>query len=364
MKKARFILLSAMMIVALLSVGVVSSALKERTEFKPPVSTLTATPAPEVFGRDGIPISRYLQINPISITPEYVIFSDRVAEIFTYDHEDIESGISQIVEAMQYVPTGISKYLLVAPTRIVFENESCQEYSDIVLSAINEVYTAMPSDIQTIYVTDTLAAHQNEYIYFRTEPLWTSLGAYYAAGAYCNVSRAMLPDISQYIENRFTGYVGVLKNETGTETLTEVPDYVAFYLANGMKNEQTITVRLNEDEYVTYDSPVISQARMGADIYVGGYFSHSIIEGSGTNGKSLMIVGDKYAKTFAGWMIPCYEQIILVDPSYFAGTDAEFMQMFADYGITDFLILENVQNLGDSIVNSRINHLLTGTTPE
>jgi len=363
MKRVRFILLSALMIVALLSVGAISSLLQKRAEFKPPVSTFSSSPTKEVFGKDGIPIDHFLQIDPLQITPEHIIFSDRVLEVFTYSQADIQSGASKIIQATQNVPEGVNKYLLIAPTRIAFEGEAYREYSDDVVSAISEAYSVMPSDISTVDVVDPLLAHRSEYLYFRTDHSWTAMGAYYAAGAFCGTTGITQPDITKYREYRFTGYVGALEEITETDSLLDFPDFVAFYIADGMKNEQTITARITSDEYVTYDSPTISQARMGTDIYIGGYFSHTVIDGDVINGKVLMIVGDDYAKSFAGWMIPCYEKIILVDPRYFEGSDSEFMQMFTDYSITDFLILENVQNSGDSILNTRINQILTGSTP-
>lgn len=363
MKRAKFILLSVLMTAALLLVGTVSTILQKKDEFIPPVPTFISAPVAEVFGKDGIPIDHALQYDPLQITSEHIIFSDRVLEIFTYSQKETQFGASKINHAMQSVPDGINKYLIIAPTRIITEDEAYMEYSDDISTAISETYSAMPSDVIGVNVSDPLLSHLNEYLFFRTEHTWTSMGAYYAALAYCQASGVTPPDISKYREYRFTGYVGALKEMTQTDSLLDFPDYVAFYMSDGMKNEQTITARLSIDEFVTYDSPAISQARMGTDIYIGAYFSHTIIEGDVTNGKALMIVGDEFAKSFAGWMIPCYEKIVLVDPRYFAGSDAEFMQMFADYQITDFLILENAQNLGESILNTRINQLLTGSTP-
>lgn len=362
MKRIRFFLLSALMIAALLSAGIFSSLLHKSEEFIRPVST--SAPTKEIFGKDGLPIDHPLDISPLQVTAEHIVFSDRVLQLFSLDPTNLLSGSSKISEAMQNVPTGIDKYLLIAPTRIVFEDEAYRLYSGDIAAAISETYSFMPSDVKSVDVTVRLAAHNSEYLYFRTEPNWTSMGAYYAAEEFCETAGITLPDLSKYREYRFTGYVGAFRKIMQTESLIDFPDYVAFYLSDGMKNEQTITARLSSEEYITYDSPSVSQARMGTDIFIGAYFSQTIIEGDAQNGKVMMIVGDEYAKAFAAWMIPCFEKIVLIDPRYFAGSDVEFMRMFDDYKITDFIILENAQNLGESILNNRIHQIFTGSTPE
>ncbi len=362
MKKIRFFLLSALMIAALLSAGVFSSLLHRSEEFIQPISTPAS--ALEVFGKDGLPIDHLLEIEPLQVTTEHIVFSDRVLQLFNSKPEDLLTGALKISEAMQNVPSGIRKYLLIAPTRIAYEDEAYRQYSGDVLSAISETYSFVPSDVTSIDVTVKLGTHISEYLYFRTDHSWTAMGAYYAADAYCEAAGITPPDLSKYREYRFAGYVGAFRKVTQTESLIDFPDYISFYISDGMKNEQTITSRLSSTEYITYDSPSVSQARMGTDIFVGSYFSHSIIQGEAQNGKVIMIVGDEYAKAFTAWMIPCCEKIVLIDPRYFAGTDSEFMQMFTDYQVTDFMILENAQNLGESILNKRIHQILTGSTPE
>jgi len=357
-------MISALMIAALLSVGVISSLFLKNIEAVRIASTSPPVPIEEIFGPDGLPSDTLLQTDPVQITETYVIFTDRVLEILNVTPAQLLTGGAKISEAMQNVPTGINKCLLVAPSRIAFEEEACPEESADVLTAIRETYSRMPSDVITIDVAEKLSAHEGEYLYFRTAPSWTAMGAFFGASAYCESSGITPPELLQYRESRFTGYSGVFQAVPEASSLLNFPDYVAFYISDGMTNKQTITAHFSTGEYITYDSPSVSQARMGNDIFVGGYFSHAIIEGDGQDGKIIMIVGDDYAKSFAIWMIPCYERIVIIDPRFYNGSDSDFMNMFDDYRVTDFLILEGAVNLGESILNTRIHQLLTGGTPE
>ncbi len=363
MKNLRFFLVCALMITALLAAGIFSSFLHKSGAFARPTAEYITMPTEEVFGKDGLPAGQTLDVEPSEVTAEYIVFSDRVVPLFTAAPESLSSGNSKIGEAMQNVPAGVDKYLIIAPTRITFEGESSRIYSGDELAAIRDSYSSVPSDVKTVDIFPVLSAHTDEYLYFRTDPNWTSIAAYYAATAFCEAAGIPPPGLSVYRESRFTDYVGALQKFSPSGSFVDVPDYVAYYLSDEKINKQTITARISSDEFVTYSSPTVSQARMGGDIFVGGYFSHTIIEGDARNGKVLMIVGDDYAKAFSTWMVPCYEKIVLVDPRYFSGTDPEFKQMFTDHAVTDFLILENALNLGDSILNTRIHQLFTGSTP-
>lgn len=364
MKKLRFFLICALMITALLAAGLSASFLHKGAAFARPTAEYITAPTGEVFGTDGLPFGRSLDIDPLEVTAEHIIFSDRVLRLFIVDPESLDSGNQKINESMQSVPAGINKHLLIAPTRITFEDESTRQYSGDELAAISDSYSSMPSDVITVDISTVLAAHGDEYLFFRTDSEWTSIAAYYAASTFCEAAGIQPPDISAYREFRFIDYVGTLRTMDSSKSLRVVPDHVAYHLSDGMINEQTITARISSGEYITYRSPTVSQARMGVDIFVGGYFSHSIIEGSADNGKVLMIVGDDYAKAFSTWMVPCCEKIVLVNPRYFAGTDSEFMRLFTDHAVTDFLILENAQNLGDSTFNTWTHRLFTESTPE
>ena len=50
--------------------------------------------------------------------------------------------------------------------------------------AINYIYSMISSDVVKVDTFDTLKAHKDEYVYFRTDHHWTALGAYYAYTEY------------------------------------------------------------------------------------------------------------------------------------------------------------------------------------
>lgn len=353
MKKAWQIVISIIMLFAVLAISLIATMVlnnqQKNTEHQETTEIIN-------YGVDGKQNGGVLTSEPILTTEDHIIFEDRVLERFAYDNDGIQECTDILSNAMNSIPEGVNKFLMFVPTRISLE-DNYHQYTDDINEAIDEIYTNMPSDVSSFDIMTSLKSHSNEYLFFRTDHTWTALGAYYAAKEFCQGIGIDIKSLEEYRERRFENYVGTMRTLPNTKSLADNPDYVSYYIKRDAANEQTITARCNENEYITYDSPTVALSRGGYDIFVGSYFSHSILHGDAGNGKTLMIVGDEYSKAFAPWLTPYFESICLVDPSYFNGESKEFWQLFSGYNITDFLILEYGKNLGKSVINSRIRAL-------
>ncbi|MGD9676948.1 MAG: DHHW family protein [Vulcanibacillus sp.] len=312
-----------------------------------------------ILNADDKIIEDKLTANPNSITEEYLYFDDRVLERYHYDENHILKSSEILSSAMNNLPEDINKYLMLVPMPISLESDEVRQYSDDLVGTIEEIYAKMPSDVVTLDVAGGLVEHKDEYIYFRTDHVWTALGAYYAADKFCQSAGIEIIGIEEYRMNRLDNYIGTMGILPNTESLWNNPDHVNYYILNDAANEQIITSRRSKSEYITYKSPMVAVSRGGYDTFIGAYYSHSILKGDATNGKTLMILGDQYSKAFTPWLTPYYTNIVLVSPSLFNGSSEEFWHLFTEYQITDFLIIEYGRYLGDSVMNKRIIELMS-----
>ena len=170
--------------------------------------------------------------------------------------------------------------------------------------------------ITIIDVYSALQSHTDEYTYFRTDETWTAVGSYYAAEAFLESKSIKIYPIDDYFEDKFINYLGAYRSVEGAESISDYPDTIFFYLMKNSVNDQNIT-SYHEGAYYEFQSPTLALSRRATDIFVGPYYSHSIIEGDLDNGSSIMILGDKYSKIFTPWLIPYYDKICLVDPAYY-----------------------------------------------
>ena len=190
---------------------------------------------------------------------------------------------------------------------------------EVYLAQIKEAVEAAGGDF--IPLEETLAAHKDEYIYYRTDHHWTTLGAYYAYSRLC-------------------GELGLTPFDLAAHTAVEVPDfYGTFYSRARTWNAQPDTLT-----YYDLDNPLtiytVTGPGMPAEGEVTGLydleklevydkyaaFLHgnnglSRVEGDGEG--SILVVKDSYANSFVPFLTANYAAVDVVDlRNYNYGLDA------------------------------------------
>lgn len=93
---------------------------------------------------------------------------------------------AQVLNSYHEELPDVQIYNMIIPTAIEFYVPD--KYRDLTQSQkamIDLVYGTLDPSIKKVDAYSELAAHTDEYIYFRTDHHWTGLGAYYAYRAFC-----------------------------------------------------------------------------------------------------------------------------------------------------------------------------------
>lgn len=184
-----------------------------------------------------------------------------------------------------------------------------------------------------------LAVHRQEDIYYKTDHHWTALGAYYGYRAWAE-SVGVIPwepeaFSIQTVSDEFLGTVYSKVN------LPQKPDSIRLYLPK------------TEPEYqVFYDGaaeaePMYSyEALEGKDkyaVYMDGNHGLTKIQNPDVEergkGRTLLIIKDSFAHSFAPFVVNHFEETYMVDLRYFNLSLRSFME---ENGMTDVLILYQI----------------------
>ena len=166
-------------------------------------------------------------------------------------------------------------------------------------------------------VRQTLAEHKDEYIYYRTDHHWTSLGAYYA---YCAAAKTLgysAYTLDQFnIETASSSFRGTLYSKTLDNGVT--PDSIDyFHLASGgPKVKMTVFDGAKE---TVYDSLYVRSYLDVKDKYSSFTGSNSpivTIETDVDSGKNLLLIKDSYAHSLVPFLANHYSKITMVDMRY------------------------------------------------
>ena len=207
---------------------------------------------------------------------------------------------------------------------------------DNIASFIKSTYGMMDSSVTTVDCMGLMDQHAGEYMFYRTDHHWTSLGAYYASAAYCQANGLTPWTLDSYDTVVRTGYTGSLyMYGNHPAELTANPDYsVARFPHVGYS-------MVYYRDGVQYNGQAVNG---GVSDYAGMFLCGdqplTVITTDNKNGKTLLVFKESYGNAFVPYMIDYYERIVVVDIREDVGSVSGII---SQYGVTDTLIINNCQ---------------------
>jgi len=302
------------------------------------------------YGIKGLPYGYELSSEVRLIDEKYAYFEDRIVEIYTNNSNVNRESINSIQKFMNVIPDNVNKFVSIIPMAITYEE--LEVYNKTSIEAITEIKNGINEDIEWIDVDSLFRPISDEYLYFRTDPRITSLGAYYIAKDFLTSKGIDLYPIDKYKEDRRVKLVGIYMLLENANLAQSYEDNVIFYLLDGATNKQIVTIR-EGDESISFESPTIALSRRGLDIFVEGNISDSIIYGDGLE-NSIIVIGDYSAKVLSTWLIPYYKNIIVINSAFYSKSKSDFFKLFEDYNVSDVILIESILSIGDPSLNSKL----------
>lgn len=198
-------------------------------------------------------------------------------------------------------------------------------------------YMKQNMDGTFVDVRDTLKAHADEDIYYRTDHHWTTYGAYLAYKEWAD-SLAIDPyeqedfDIN-LVADDFLGTIYSKVNYAGREDsiyLYQVKDDISYALDFNMGMETSDSLYAMEH----------LETKDKYSVFLNGNNSVVTIDTTGgrQDGKTLLIIKDSYAHCFIPFVANHYERTVVIDLRYLK---MPISQVLETYEVTDILVLYN-----------------------
>lgn len=247
----------------------------------------------------------------------YTLDNQLVQAFRTYDKELVSSALSKVEKFAERHPE-MQVSLMLAPTSQEIFSSEIPTYAGYLSekSFIDECYKQM-SKVTTIDCLSFISGHKNDYVFYRTDHHWTSLGAYYA---YCAAAKTL--GYSSYgldsfnIETASSSFRGTLYSKTLNNSIT--PDSIDYYMLASGEPKIKMTVNNGASETV-YDSLYVRSYLDVKDKYSSFTGSNAPIVNIETdvdNGKSLLLIKDSYAHSLVPFLSKHYSRITMVDLRY------------------------------------------------
>lgn len=202
------------------------------------------------------------------------------------------------------------------------------------------IYEAVGDKAQVVDFTGALTAHKDEYIFYRTDHHWTTLGAYYAYAAYAE-SLGMEPV--------------ALDSLSGIE----VPDFYGTYFSKAKKFDavaDTITYYPIADAGVIIDGQQADgyydlskfEVRDKYAAFLRGNNGYTVIKSGvreapeGQEPSKILVVKDSYANSFVPFLLYNFDEVHVVDLRYSA---VSMKELLSTENFDQVLLMYNFMNL-------------------
>lgn len=180
-----------------------------------------------------------------------------------------------------------------------------------------------------------LKAHKDEYLYYKTDHHWTTLGAYYAFTEYADKTGI---NIEKYTTKLVTDkFYGTMSSKANLEIEA---DKVYIYEPD---KEEEVSVRYNNSTELKdslYEMSALDK-KDKYSIFLGGNNPLVQITTNAENDRKVLVIKDSFAHCFIPFMISGFSKIDVVDLRYY---NESIRKMIEEGGYTDILVLYNVGN--------------------
>lgn len=223
-----------------------------------------------------------------------------------------------------------------------FPGADQQVYTQQIYQTLREA----DDQLEIVDFSDALSQHKDEYIYYRTDHHWTTLGAYYAYVAYCEQKGLTPVSVEELEENKVEDFYGTFYSKAKrpsqpADTITwydvDVDEFA--FVANLQQDKQLAQLGevVQEDglELLRVDSMMDRRKFEVRDKYAAfmwgnsGYVkiksSHNLNHQEGKTNR-LLLFKDSYANSMIPYLTYNYDEIIVVDLRYMAKSTKELMQ--------------------------------------
>ncbi|MBC5580240.1 hypothetical protein H8S23_01835 [Anaerofilum sp. BX8] len=208
--------------------------------------------------------------------------------------------------------------------------------------------------------TQTLRGHADEYLFYRTDHHWTTLGAYYAYLQYAGAAGRDAASAAGLVPTQVGDFLGTLYSKT--KLYNAQADLLSYYpqLDGQMTIVQLLDKadrdavqqayeagQMSEEAYAQVADRVVDlyetdklSTRDKYAMFLYGNNGFSRIEGEG-KGK-VLVIKDSYANCFVPFLTADYAQIDVVDLRSLKGTTVD--ALIAENSYDDVLVLYNFQS--------------------
>ncbi|HWP52360.1 MAG TPA: DHHW family protein [Clostridia bacterium] len=323
-------------------------AQSEKTqETSAPERVESASSAVSMAADAGLPLSLSVdEVGPVNSVEEGV----RMGAIFMYKESgytifggsnQMGQWYAQVLNAYQSVlGDHIKLYNIVVPSSIEFNLPA--RYRSVTTPQkpkLENIAASLDPAITWVNVYDTLAQHKKDYLYYRTDHHWSTLGAYYAYVEFSKAAGFEPVPLEKMEKRTLDNFLGTLYAQTQNSIMASKPDFVDYYIMptaykcfQYRKGSPDIAIRI--PLYGEYAKSYNSYS-----VFMHGDFPVTVIDTEVKNGRRIAVVKESFGNAFVPFLVNHYETVVVIDQRYL---EKSFYDVLNEFNINELLFINNI----------------------
>ncbi len=214
------------------------------------------------------------------------------------------------------------------------------------IETVNEM---MGSSVVTVNAYDRIAAHTDEYIYFRADHHWTARGAYWAYTAFCDTLGLTPVELSNFETGQYEDFLGSfyrnMKMYPQSDAVRDNPDTVEYFypiVAHSAESFKTADMT-NGESLPVVNTNLPSGVANKYICFTNGDQALIRVRTEAGTGRSILVVKESYANAMVPFLTTHYDEIFVVDFRRFNNNEdlpkLNITDFVSEHGVDDVLFL-------------------------
>lgn len=207
------------------------------------------------------------------------------------------------------------------------------------------------SNATNVDIYSALSAHKDEYIFYRTDHHWTSLGAYYGLSALAESMGLPCPALDSYTDRHVVSekFYGTTWSSSGFSWVD--PDTMEIFVNAPESLKVTSYPQGSPVEGKLYDFSFLEK-KDKYSMFMGGNCPMHVIETGNEDKPSLLILRDSYTDSLIPFLLDDFSEIHVLDLRYYRASlkayieQNDFDNVLVCYSVSNFCSDSNIFLLG------------------
>ena len=249
----------------------------------------------------------------------YIIYNNALYSKGHYNDEKSEYSFNGLKSINLFFPNSNMTIIPVPMSQIMIEdikdlNNPLASQSEFVDKMKKQVEG---TNIKIIDVCDTFIKHKNEYLYFKYDHHWQSLGAYYAYKDFCETIGLKCDNINKYrkvvLNETYRGgaYKKIIPDDKSIEPYSDVLTAYIASVSNVMK------IYDESNRIISNGKPCINEQQNAYwGVFLAGDHPYTEITAKNDKKRTALVIKDSFGCAFVPYLVSNYDEIYVVDPRF------------------------------------------------